>query len=163
MIFELGRGQSNWGQRYAPRICWVRWNGQHSKNCVSLSSCRKTKSQKKLINISYLNKRKSSMFGDSYTYEHFTYPYYGCIKKRLCNRIYIARKKGEHELDNYGDCTVAVIQQVKNIEKKKGKEILISAHNNNIRRNMTTGNKQTIYGIKHVYERFSRQTGCLVH
>ena len=22
--------------------CWVRWNSQHSKNCVSLSSCRKT-------------------------------------------------------------------------------------------------------------------------
>ena len=29
-------------------------NSRHSKNCVSLSSCRKTK-LKKLINVSYLN------------------------------------------------------------------------------------------------------------
>ena len=28
-----------------PARCWVRWNSQHSKNCVSLSSCWKTKSQ----------------------------------------------------------------------------------------------------------------------
>ena len=30
-----------------PRVCWVRWNGQHGKNFVSLSlsSCRKPKSQ----------------------------------------------------------------------------------------------------------------------
>ena len=30
-------------------------NSQHRKNCVSLSSCRKNKSQKKLINVSSLN------------------------------------------------------------------------------------------------------------
>ena len=33
------------GLRDAPRVRWVWWNGQSSKNCVSLSSCRKPKSQ----------------------------------------------------------------------------------------------------------------------
>ena len=42
MIFESGRGQSSYVPRDAPRVCWVKWNSQHSKNCVSLSSCRKT-------------------------------------------------------------------------------------------------------------------------
>ena len=28
-----------------PTRCWVRWNSQHSRNCVSLSSCWKPKSQ----------------------------------------------------------------------------------------------------------------------
>ena len=37
-------------------------NSQHSKNCVSLSSCRKTKSQKKLINVSYLNEESHQCF-----------------------------------------------------------------------------------------------------
>ena len=49
-----GRGQSSWSLRDVSHVCWVRWNGQHSKNCVSLSSCRKTK-LKKSINVSYLN------------------------------------------------------------------------------------------------------------
>ena len=40
--FEPGRGQSSWGLRDTPRVCWVRWNGQHSVSdgtvrlCVSL-------------------------------------------------------------------------------------------------------------------------------
>ena len=42
------------GLRDAPRVCWVRWNGQQSNNFVSLSSCWKTK-LKKSINVSYLN------------------------------------------------------------------------------------------------------------
>ena len=42
------------GLRDVPRVCWVGWNSQHRKNCVSLSSRRKTK-LKKLITISYLN------------------------------------------------------------------------------------------------------------
>ena len=37
------------GLRDAPRVCWVRWNSQHSKNCVSLSSCRKTKLKKVIM------------------------------------------------------------------------------------------------------------------
>ena len=43
--------------------CWVRWNSQHSKNCVSLSPrVEKPKSQKKLIKVSYLNYRELSVF-----------------------------------------------------------------------------------------------------
>ena len=67
------------GLRDALRVCWVRWNGQHSKNCVSLSSFRKTK-LKKSINVSYLNNRKSSSVSrDSYACKHSTYPYIFCI------------------------------------------------------------------------------------
>ena len=94
--FVSGQGQSSWGLRDVPCVRWVSelrfwlWaessageltegqcrNSQHSKNCVSLSSCQKTKSQKKLINVSYLNKRKSSVFhGIPMQNEHFTYPY----------------------------------------------------------------------------------------
>ena len=36
---------SQWVLRYAPRIAGIRWNSQHSKNSVSLSSCWKPKSQ----------------------------------------------------------------------------------------------------------------------
>ena len=39
---------------------------------VSLSLVSKTK-LKKSINVSYLNYRESSVFRDSYAYEHFTY------------------------------------------------------------------------------------------
>ena len=42
------------GLRDAQRVCWVRWNGQHSKNCVSLSSCRKTKE----VNKRFVSKLK---------------------------------------------------------------------------------------------------------
>ena len=42
------------GLRDAPWVFWVWWNSQHSKNCVSLSSCRKPK-LKRLINVSHLN------------------------------------------------------------------------------------------------------------
>ena len=65
MRFDSGRRQSSWGLRDARPVCWVRelrfwllvgqsswvddcrrWrNSQHSKDCVSLSSCRKTKTQ----------------------------------------------------------------------------------------------------------------------
>ena len=80
------------GLRDAPRVCWVRWNGQHSKNCVSLSSCRKTK-LKKSINVSYLNWRKSSVFRDSYAYEHSTYPYICIVVSWLYfTYIYILHK-----------------------------------------------------------------------
>ena len=33
----LSLGEASWGLRDAPWFCWVRWNGQHSQNCVSLS------------------------------------------------------------------------------------------------------------------------------
>ena len=55
-IFILGRAAS-WG--LTEERCR---NSQHSKNGVSLSSSRKTKSKKKLIYISYLNYRESSVF-----------------------------------------------------------------------------------------------------
>ena len=53
--------QRSWGLRDAQHVFWVREYSQHSKNCVSISSCRKTK-VKKLINVSYLNDRESSVF-----------------------------------------------------------------------------------------------------
>ena len=81
MRFDFGRGQSSWGIRDARRVCWVSelrfllWARQSSwglamgdvgtvsivKFCLSLSSCWKTK-LKKLINVSYLNYRESSVF-----------------------------------------------------------------------------------------------------
>ena len=69
--FGPGRGQSSCGLRDARRVCWfselILDSGRGSwlkddvgtvrkvKNCVSLSSCRKTKIKKKVINVSYLN------------------------------------------------------------------------------------------------------------
>ena len=55
--FDAGPGYSSWGWVDSGRCR----NSHHSKNCVSLSSCRKTK-LKKLINVSYLNDGESSMF-----------------------------------------------------------------------------------------------------
>ena len=55
----------------------IRWNGQHSKNCVSISSCRKPKSQEG--NKSFIPEPRESsvfrVFRDSYAYERFTYIY----------------------------------------------------------------------------------------
>ena len=53
----LRAGQFSWGVD-----CGRCRNSQHSKNCFSLSLCRKTKSQKKLINVSYLNKESRQCF-----------------------------------------------------------------------------------------------------
>ena len=57
-----------------PARCWVRWNSQHSKNCVSLSWCWKSKYQEG--NKSFVpEQRKSSVFRvlrDSYACERFT-------------------------------------------------------------------------------------------
>ena len=47
-------------------------NSQHSKNCVSLSSCRKIK-LKKLINVSYLNYGESAVFRNFSASVYFTY------------------------------------------------------------------------------------------
>ena len=59
----------------APRFCWVRWNSQHNKNCVSLPSCRKPKNQEG--NKSFVSELKKvvSVFRDSYASEHFMYSY----------------------------------------------------------------------------------------
>ena len=63
---------------YAAR-CWVRWNGQHSKNRASLSSCRKPKSQEG--NKSFVPEpRESSVFRDSHAYKYFTYMYISHIR-----------------------------------------------------------------------------------
>ena len=56
----------------------VRWNSQHFKNCVSLSPRVENLIVKKVIKVSYLNYRESSVFQvfrDSYTYERFTHPW----------------------------------------------------------------------------------------
>ena len=53
--------QRSCGLRDAQRLCCVRYNSQHCKNCVSLFSCRKTK-VKKLVNVSYLNNGESPEF-----------------------------------------------------------------------------------------------------
>ena len=64
-----------WAERVQLGVgCGQCRNSQHSKNCVSLSSCRKTK-LKKLINVSYLNYRESSVFRDFSASEYFTYSY----------------------------------------------------------------------------------------
>ena len=62
------------------RVCWVSelradaGRSQHIKNCVSLSSCLKPKSQEG--NKSFIPKpRESSVFRDSYACERFTYQY----------------------------------------------------------------------------------------
>ena len=55
----LWAAQSSWG--LTEGRCR---NSQHSKNCISLSSCRKTK-LKKLINVSYLNNESRQCFGIS--------------------------------------------------------------------------------------------------
>ena len=46
------------------RVCWVRWNSQHSKNCVSLSLSPRVKylKVKKVIKVSYLNQESRQCF-----------------------------------------------------------------------------------------------------
>ena len=93
-----------------PARCWVRWNSQHSRNCVSLSSYWKPKSQegnksfvpelKKVVIVSrdsYSSSSSSScragstdipdplspllpIVHRSYSYERFTYPYISHIR-----------------------------------------------------------------------------------
>ena len=63
-------------------------NSQHSNNSVSLSPRVENLKVKQVIKVSYLNYRESSVFRDSYTWEHFTEPHSGddinsiCVKKR---------------------------------------------------------------------------------
>ena len=54
-------------------------NSQHNKNCVSLSSCWKTKSKK--VNKRFVPelKKVASVFRYFHASEHFTYLYYGYI------------------------------------------------------------------------------------
>ena len=67
-----------------PARCWVRWNSQHSRNCVCLSLLMsKNLKVKKVIKVLYLNKESRQCFeclSDSYAYEHFTYPYISRIR-----------------------------------------------------------------------------------
>ena len=62
-------GSTRWAARGG-----VRWNSQHSKNCVSLLVSKNLK-VKKITKVSYLNYRESSVFRDSYAYERFIRPY----------------------------------------------------------------------------------------
>ena len=59
-----------------PARCWVRWNSQQSKNCVSLSPRVENLKVKKVIKgfVPELPRvvSVSSVFRDSYAYEHFT-------------------------------------------------------------------------------------------
>ena len=44
----------------------IRWNSQHSKNCLSLSPHVENLKVKKVIKVLYLNYRESSVFQDSH-------------------------------------------------------------------------------------------------
>ena len=59
-FLDLGEASPVGSTRCAVR-CWVRWNSQHSK-IVSLSSRVENLKVKKVINVSYLNYRESSVF-----------------------------------------------------------------------------------------------------
>ena len=92
---EARRGESSLWATGCTRVCWVSelrfwlWaersageltegrcrNSHHSKNCVSLSSCRKTKTQE--VNKHFApEQRVSSVFQDFYACENFTYLYH---------------------------------------------------------------------------------------
>ena len=83
---KLDEASPAFGLRDAPRVCWVRWNGQHSKNCVSLSSCRKPKSQEGKKSFLPEQRESSSVSRDSYACERFTYPYICIVASWLCNK-----------------------------------------------------------------------------
>ena len=51
-------GETSWDLRNVPCVCW--------RNCVSLSSCRKTLNSKRYIKVSYLNQFR--VFSDSYVH-----------------------------------------------------------------------------------------------
>ena len=61
--WNLDLDEASWffGSRRSHFSYWVRWNSQHSRNCVSLSSCRKPK-LKKVIKVSYLNQESRQCF-----------------------------------------------------------------------------------------------------
>ena len=70
------------GLRDAPRVCWVRWDGQHSQNCVSLSLLvSEDKTQEGNKSFVPELKKVVSVSRDSYACErfyisvYFTYSY----------------------------------------------------------------------------------------
>ena len=72
-FFGPGRGQSSLWTAGCAACCRVRWNSQHSKNCVSLSPRVKYLKVKKVIKVSYLNQESHqcfACFSDSYAYKH---------------------------------------------------------------------------------------------
>ena len=70
---NLGEARPGGSTRCAARG-GVRWNSQHSRNCVSLSSCREG-------NKGFVpEQRESSVFRDSYACECFIYPYISRIR-----------------------------------------------------------------------------------
>ena len=62
-FFDLGEASlvMDYGM---PVRCWVRWNSQHSKNCVCLSRSLRVENLKvkKVIKVSYLNKESRQCF-----------------------------------------------------------------------------------------------------
>ena len=77
--------------------CWVRWNSQHSKNCVSLSSCWKPKSQEG--NKSFVPElpRVVSVSGflciwTFYISVYFTHSYLAMLHKVSTHQIYFIEK-----------------------------------------------------------------------
>ena len=74
LILKSGRGQSSCVLRDAPRV--VGSDGTVSiVKIVCVSPRVENLKVKKVIKVSYLNYRESSVFRDSYAYERFTYPY----------------------------------------------------------------------------------------
>ena len=89
---SLGEAWPVWSTRYATRG-GVRWNSQHSKNCVSHSSCWKPKSQKgkrKFRTWTKESRQCFDCFSDSYPYERFIHPY---ISRNHIWLYHITRKR----------------------------------------------------------------------
>ena len=92
-------GSVSWDSDSGPRVPPGNWlkNKVETvsivKICVSLSVVRKPKVKKKLINISYLNYRESSVFRDFYASEHFTYPYICIVVSWIYNHRMITQWK----------------------------------------------------------------------
>ena len=61
-FFGPGRGQSSYVSMRCAARGGVRWNSQHSKNCVSLSPRFENLKVKKVIKVSYLNKESRQCF-----------------------------------------------------------------------------------------------------
>ena len=79
MIFESGRVQSSCVQRDALRVVGSDGTVRIVK-IVSLSPHVENLKVKKVIKVSYLNSRESSVFRDSFACERFTYVYISHIR-----------------------------------------------------------------------------------
>ena len=60
--WDLRLDEASWFLDLGEARRWVRWNGQHSKDCVSLSPHAENLKVKKVIKVSYLNSFEYSMY-----------------------------------------------------------------------------------------------------